>query len=91
MLAIWSRSAKVYQVLWKRVAREFCDACGMVVKDDHFYKWTVTYIDGKKAWVDVETTSHLNATCAGLALLEALKAAKEKPLRQNRTRTTVLV
>jgi hypothetical protein len=75
MPAVWSRSAKVYQTCWKRVAREFCDACGMVIKDDHFYKWSVTYIDGKNAWVDVETASHVNPTCTGLALLEAFKSA----------------
>ena len=68
MPAVWEKSGKLYVTLWKRVAREFCDACGMVIKDDYFYKWALSYAGSANEWITLNADSHTNPTCSGFAV-----------------------
>jgi hypothetical protein len=80
MPKVWEKSGKVYQRLWRRIGRVFCDSCGMVIKDPYYYKWTMSYVADKGQWIDLEYESHTNPTCSGYAvnmLLQSVPSASE--------------
>lgn len=86
MPKIWSKSVKIYQRMWKRQGRQFCDSCGMVVKDEHYYKWTVSYIAESQDWVNLSANSHTNPTCCGFtinALLQQCPTEEQQLIRSS--------
>lgn len=87
MPKIHRKSVSLCQVYWHRVTREFCDACGMVIRDPYFYKWMVTHLDGSDAWVDLAATSHVNNDCVGQTIKNLLGAIPAEPHEQQNKRS----
>jgi hypothetical protein len=78
MPKVWSKSVRIEQTLWKRAGQEFCDACGMLIKDDHFWVWEIVHSSQGRTFVDAQEKSHLNMACSGGALLHLLECVSAK-------------
>jgi len=76
MPEVWTRSAKVYQRLWKRRGQVFCDGCGKVIQDDHYWKWQVMWIGDRNVWLERTGSTHLNGSCVGFFLLGLLESVR---------------
>ena len=72
---VWTKSVKVYQKLQKRRGQAFCDGCGKLIKDDHYWKWIIVYVGSAGDWPEIEGFSHLNGACAGFVLLDLMNSA----------------
>lgn len=80
MPAVWGRTMKVEQILWQRLGQEFCDGCGMLIKDDHFYKLAVVTLDENlQLDLSLRLNSHISPFCTGLVLAQQFAACEHSP------------
>jgi hypothetical protein len=80
MPAVWERTVKVTQTLVKRRGQAFCDGCGMLIKDDHYYKWSVNpFVSPHNIEFRQMSASHISPFCCGLVLMALLADFEHTP------------
>jgi hypothetical protein len=73
MPAVWERTIRLTQTLWKRVAREFCDGCGMSICDDYFFRWAVLVYENPQVDSSMVLSSHMQTDCIGAVVSSLMK------------------
>jgi len=82
MPRVWVRTAVVTQEKWKRLGRAFCDGCGMVIKDDYYWKWSVSHSGNPIEAIYDERNSHNATYCIGLVIRDLLNAGGRGPFEE---------